>query len=391
MKPTMTSLERVRATVRGLPVDRVPVFLWINAHTGAQLMAEYRPSSHPHWNLAARWFWRRFQQRGGMDASELDRLLPLLFDIHTFNWANLYGLDLGGDLFLAAPGTPWHYARIFRRNGHFMMRDLFGVERAMGGIYPDMVGPPIRDLESLRAYTLPDLPTDKLCAPFRRLRRLYPGASIAAEIWGPQDFTATSLFGMERFMLFLLDYPEEMHRFLSRWTDWWVETIRGCAAAGADTIAILDDYGYDRRPLLSMPMWKEFTWPLLRRLVDAAREAGAMVMLHSCGYQTPFLPFYVEAGIDMLQSFQPQAGNDFGAAYGQYGDRLTFITGIDIQRGESMRPEALAAEIVANYRLAGCRGRHILGTTHEIQYTMPRANLMAILDTVRSIQAGMED
>jgi hypothetical protein len=31
-------------------------------------------------------------------------------------------------------------------------------------------------------------------------------------------------------------------------------------------------------------------------------------MLHSCGYPMPFLPNYVETGVDILQTLQPKAG-----------------------------------------------------------------------------------
>jgi uroporphyrinogen-III decarboxylase len=105
----------------------------------------------------------------------------------------------------------------------------------------------------------------------------------------------------------------------------------------------------------------------------------------------PFLEHYADAGLDMLQSFQPKAGNDFKSAYEQFGDRLAFITGIDIQRGETMSPAELKQEIIANYRLAGKKGRHVLAFTHEIQHTMPDQNVRAIFDTVAEIQKGAYD
>jgi uroporphyrinogen-III decarboxylase len=112
-------------------------------------------------------------------------------------------------------------------------------------------------------------------------------------------------------------------------------------------------------------------------------------MLHSCGYQMPFLEHYVEAELDLLQSFQPKAGNDFAAAYAQYGDRLAFATGIDTQRGETMTPQELRREILDNYAIGKTKGRHILGTTHMIQYAMPLENLRALFGTVQEIQAGL--
>jgi uroporphyrinogen-III decarboxylase len=93
----------------------------------------------------------------------------------------------------------------------------------------------------------------------------------------------------------------------------------------------------------------------------------------------------------MLQSFQPHAGNDFKEAYAKYGDKLTFVTGIDIQRGEKMTPSELKGEIIENYRIGRTKGRHVLGTTHELQYSMPLENLRTIFQTVNEIQSGKYD
>lgn len=389
-KPKMTSLERIHAAAKGLPVDRAPVFIWLNAHTGAKLMADSIPSKNRSWNFIAKFLWNRFRAKE-FYAKELWRLSPLIFDIHMFNWANLYSVELGSDMFMAAHGTPWRYAKFSLKNGSIRIRDIFGVTRCMGGIYPDMMEPPIKTVKDLVHYQFPDVDNPKLFEPFRKFRGQFPDVSIAPEIWGPQDFTATSMMGMERFMVFLYDYPEEMKSFLKKWTDGQIAIIRKSVEAGADLVAIYDDYGYDNSPIMSPVMWKEFIFPELHRLVDAAHEAGALVMLHSCGYQMPFLDSYVEAGIDILQSFQPMAGNNFEKAYTQYGDRLCFMTGIDIQRGEFLTREEYKMEIIQNYRIGRSKNRFVLGTTHEIQYTMPDANLATIFETIKEIQDGRYD
>jgi uroporphyrinogen decarboxylase len=192
-------------------------------------------------------------------------------------------------------------------------------------------------------------------------------------------------------MTFIMDHPEEMKRFQQRWADAQIEVARRSVAAGADIVFIFDDYGYNNRPQMSMKMWREYTFPQLKRIVDAGHDLGCPVILHSCGYQVCFLDDYVKLGIDMLQSFQPHAGNDFREAFAKYGDKLTFVTGIDIQRGEKMTPEELKAEIIENYKIGRATGRHMLGTTHELQYTMPMQNLRTIFQTVNEIQAGKYD
>jgi len=388
----MTSRQRVHAAYKRQPTDRAPIFIWLNAHAGCKMMAEYRPGRYRRRNLLAKFLWGRFRKGGYANAGEIWRTAPMIFDIHTFNYANEYALELGSDILLASFATPWKYTKMYLENGHLRFYDIFGVTRAMGhGIYPDMIGPAIKTIEDTRTYEFPDTSNEKLYDMFRKARARYPDVCIAAEVWGPQDFTNTSLFGTESFMLKLVEYPDQMKDFLRRWTECQRDILVRSVRAGADAVFIEDDYGYDNRTFISMDMWKEFTYPNLKILVDAAHEEGAAVILHSCGYQMPLLPHYVELNIDMLQSFQPKAGNDFREACEKYGDRLTFITGIDIQQGESMSAAELKDDILDYYRTGRKRGALILGTTHEVQYTMPDENIRVIFETVDEVRRGVYD
>jgi uroporphyrinogen decarboxylase len=278
--------------------------------------------------------------------------------------------------------------KVHFEKGRLRVVDAFGSVRGIGGICAEVVEPAVKDIRDLETCRLPDPRAERSYLGIRRFRAAHPHASIVAETFGVQDFLCTQLWKMDAVMMALYDHPQEIRDFQRRFADWAVETAVRGVRAGADVVLIYDDYGYTGRPLISMGMWEEFTYPHLRRLIDAAHEEGALVMLHSCGYQMPFLQYYVEAGLDILQPFQPKAGNDLATAIAQVGDRLAFCTGIDIQLGELMTPEELRADILRQYQ-AGKAGRHILGTTHMLQYTMPEENTRAILETVREIQLGL--
>jgi len=391
IKVSMTPRERIHAAARGLPSDRVPVFYWIEAHTGCRLMAEYQPSGHCTRDIAAKLLWNRLKKSGYMQAAEIWRFLPLFWDIHSYNFANEYGINLGADMILASYATP-NYSKWSYKKGHIDVVDIYGVGRKIGGgIYPDMIDPPIKKIDDLASYRFPDAAKDSLYDIFRRYRKLYPHHSIAAEAWGPHDWTSNQMIGLEKYMTWLVEYPDQIKSFMDRFIEHEIEIARRSVKAGADVVFIYDDYGYNNRHLLSLKMWKELMYPRLKRQVDAAHENGALVCLHSCGYQMPFLEYYVEMGIDMLQSLQPAAGNDFRQAVDKHGDKLCFVTGIDIQRGEAMTPDEYKQDILTNYRIGRVKNRHILGTTHEIQYTMPDENLRALFQTVRDIQAGHYD
>ena len=382
----MTSRERVHAAAKGLPVDRVPVMYYLNPHTVCRLMSEMQPGRNSSANWLANFLWQQFSRKGGFNAPDLWKALPHLLT----DYGNAaYALELGADIALQGVGTGSNVKRLYWEKGQVKVLDAYGNVRGLGGgIYWDVQKPAMKDVGDLKDYRFPDFSDEKHYTAIRKLRKTYPEASIMVEGFGVQDVFSTQMWSMTPFMMALYEYPAEVKEFLQRFGNWCIDLARHGVKAGADMVFLYDDYGYTGRTLISMKMWKEFTYPHLRRIVEAIHDAGALVMLHSCGFQTPFLDYYVEAGVDILQAFQPKAGNDFKTAYEKYGDRLAFATGIDIQLGEQMSPQKMRESILSSYRIGKLHGRHILAMTHMLQFTMPAENIRAIFETVREIQAG---
>ena len=388
-KEAMSSRERVLAAVRGLPVDRVPVMYWFNPHATCRLISEFQGAESAFWNFTGKRFWKSFSTDRGLFSRELRIGLPHL--IHEYG-NQAYALQLGSDIAILRYGTSKYWnQKIYRENGRILIRDSFGSTRGLGGIYLDIIIPAIKSIDDIKNFKFVDLSDDKHYAQIRKFREKYPDACIIVENFGVQDLLSTQIWTMEQFMLALYDYPEELKEFQRRFADYMIDIANRSVRAGADIVFIYDDYGTTDTTLISMDMWREFTFPHLKRQVAAVHDAGALAMLHSCGFQTPFLDYYVDAEIDVLQSLQPKAGNDFKTAYTKYGDKLGFATGIDIQKGEKMTPEELHDDIVGAYRIGGYNGKHILGMTHMMQYTMPEKNIETIFNTVRDIQNGNYD
>jgi uroporphyrinogen-III decarboxylase len=319
---------------------------------------------------------------------EAGAFVPLL---HSQYINREYALEIGSDL--AALGIPIANLgeKISRDGEPFRVRDTFGSVRGMVGPYLEVVEPAVASIADLADLPLPDVSDPGPYDAIRRFRAENPGACLYGESFGAHDLPSTQIWEMSQFMLALYDHPDEVKRFQARFNDCMISMSRRMVEAGADVIFIYDDYGTSGSPLTSVEMWKEFTYPLLVKHIEAVHDAGALAMLHSCGYQMCFLEHYVEAELDILQSLQPKAGNDFQKAYATWGDRLTFATGVDIQRGETMTAAELREDILRAYRIGGRGGRHIVGFTHMLQHTMPAANIEAILETLGEIQAGVHD
>jgi len=380
----MTPRERVLAAIRGDPTDRVPVMYWLNPHAACRLLAEYQPGRSRVATALARALWRRFTRQGGLDAGRWTRVAPLLLE----EYGNgSYVLELGADIAILSPETispPSFITSIRKEGGRLSVRGVLGGRMALGGIYMDPVDPPAKRIEDLAAVTLPEVAARHFGA-IGAFRRRHPEACLFVEVGSFQQLLCDYVMGTERFMLALYDHPREVRSFLERLAEWVLGFIRHAAIAGADAAYLQDDYGASGRPLISLKMWREFTYPHLRRMVEVAHAAGLPFVLHSCGYQIPFLEDYVEAGVDALQSFQPKAGNGFAGAYERFGDRLTFATGIDVQQGERMTPEELRTDILRSVEIGRTKRRHVLAMTHMMQYTMPAPNVHAIFDTIRGM------
>jgi uroporphyrinogen-III decarboxylase len=384
----MTSRERVQATVRGLPVDRVPVMTWLNPHAGCRMIAELQPASDASQDAACRSMWESFSQQQEGLPEDVRAFVPLL---HTRYLNREYALEIGSDL--AGLGIPIDDLgkKISGDGEPLRIRDAFGSVRGMGSVYLDVIEPAVKDIKDLVELRLPDASSPRPYDEMRKFRADHPDACLYGESFGVQDLPCTQLWEMSQFMLALYDYPDEVKQFQARFNDYMIAMSLRMVEAGADVILIYDDYGTTGAPLTSVEMWKEFTYPHLKKHIEAVHDAGAIAMLHSCGYQMPFLEHYVEAELDILQSFQPKAGNDFQAAHDEFGDRLTFCTGVDVQQGERMTPDELRDDILGAYRIGGRNGRHIIGFTHMLQYTMPRENVETLFGTLREIQDGIHD
>ena len=103
-------------------------------------------------------------------------------------------------------------------------------------------------------------------------------------------------------------------------------------------------------------------------------------MFHSCGGIRPFIPDLIEIGLQVLDPVQPLAANmDSAELKREFGDRLTFHGGVDIQQVLPFgSQEDVEAEVRRRIRVFAPGGGYILAPAHNVQADTPPANLMAM-------------
>ena len=385
MEKSMTSRERVVAAVTGRPIDHVPVMVWLNPHTTCRLLAESQPARNKLASAVGTSIWKRFLRRGEMQADPLSRILPLILE----EFGNSeYALELGSDMAILSPAfiNPANFIpSIKRTNNTITVRGAFGGKMALAGIYMHPVEPAVSDPTGLAQLDLP-MVTEKHFSGIRKFRKQHPHSCLLVEIGALQQILCDYILGSEAFMLALYDYPREIEVFMEKMGAWLENIIHLVANAGADIIFLQDDYGANGRPLISMQMWEHITMPQLARLVAAAHAHGLPFMLHSCGYQMPFLERYVHIGVDILQSFQIGAGNDLQQAYEITAGKLAFATGIDVQLAENASLLELHRLMLSAHEIGTQSGKFILAMTHMLQHTLSIEKYAAIFGFIRQLQ-----
>ena len=123
----------------------------------------------------------------------------------------------------------------------------------------------------------------------------------------------------------------------------------------------------------------------LSSFVTPADEPGYL-FFHSCGNVRPYLPSFIDMGIDVLQALQFSAdGMDPVELKNRFGNRLSFEGGVCVQQTLPWGTvEEVRAETVELIKTLGKGGGYILGPSHAIQAGTPPQNIAVMLDTAAS-------
>ncbi|MHC4202825.1 MAG: uroporphyrinogen decarboxylase family protein [Planctomycetota bacterium] len=171
------------------------------------------------------------------------------------------------------------------------------------------------------------------------------------------------LFGMENILCEMMLAPERMKRLLAGFTEYHKKVMTGLAAAGAHGYFTSDDLGSQETLIFSRELLLKQYLPLYEELVDHCHSVGMHFWLHACGAITDILDDLVSIGVDVIHPIQPVA-MDQEAVAREYGDRITFLAGIDVQyllpagsREASTRSTGNRAVAYSRRRTASCPRR----------------------------------
>jgi uroporphyrinogen decarboxylase len=137
-----------------------------------------------------------------------------------------------------------------------------------------------------------------------------------------------------------------------------------------DGIWYYEDMGFKRKPFMSPDMYREILQPAHEYTFRFAKSHQRPVIVHSCGYVAPLIPGLMEAGIDCLQVIEVKAGMDLLKLYHDYGERLSFMGGIDVRTLYTNDRAIIDAELESKVPTVKGHYGYVLHSDHSIPNTV---------------------
>lgn len=269
-----------------------------------------------------------------------------------------------------------------------VFEDYWGIRskhlKADHGSYDMHVHTPVWDAKSVADLEKHDWPTCDIfdysvmreqCARYQNYAIMYEGADL---------FTRPCILrNMENVMIDMVERPEMAHYLFDKFTTFYCEDITRAVEAtdgGFDLYGEWSDYGTQRALLISIPMFRTFLAPYLKRMIDHCHSLGLKFMAHSCGAIRPLIPDLIELGVDLLDPIQVAAeGMEPGGLNRDFGDKIAFHGGVCTQHTLPFGTPKEVEEAVLN-RIAtlGAGGGYILASSHDISADTPPENIVAM-------------
>jgi hypothetical protein len=128
--------------------------------------------------------------------------------------------------------------------------------------------------------------------------------------------------------------PEKVEKVLDMVSEWKLEHLHELHRRFGDRVDGIfstDDWGTQQAPYIRGDLFEKMFLPRYREMVSQIHSLGWHFILHSCGKINDLLPYFIEAGVDMMNMGQPQTygievlGNRFAG-------KIAFLTTSDIQK-----------------------------------------------------------
>ncbi len=419
----MNSRERIRATLRHEPADRVPIDVGGTGVTGINLIAYGNLRRYLGMTEGRARVFHTWLQTAELEEAVRERLhadtvtLPrykMSLGIPNVEWQPWTFVD--GTEFL----VPVDFNPVRNNQGDFEWFEngqLLAEAPGEGTHGFSLRYQPLREVETdaeidhwfdtyqgnfLGRIRVTDEEMEWSRAFARRLRETTDKA-IVADYFGTVLENAQGIIGWDKIYMHMMSKPKVATYFFERLTEELVTGIkRYLSAVGeyVDVFMFADDIGHQRGPMMKLDNYRQFVLPGHKAIFQAVHEnSDAAVFYHTDGSVIPMMPDLIDAGMDIFNSVQTDAANmDGHDLKKRFGKNLVFWGGgVDTHRILPFgTPEEVREDVRRRLKIFGMDGGFVFATIHNILGDVLPQSILAAFDAAYELgayplQAGPED
>jgi uroporphyrinogen decarboxylase len=244
-------------------------------------------------------------------------------------------------------------------------------------------------LEQIQAYPFPDfaaVPTGPIKKEVDSVHRrgLAAYGTLEMTIWE----AAWYLRDMTKLMMDMAANDTKAVWLLEKVTELACIKAAAYARCGVDVLTLGDDVGMQSALIMSREFYRRFLKGRLARVIKAAKaiKPDIIIQYHSCGYVTPLIEDFIEAGIDVLNPVQPECMS-FAEIHSRFDDRLSFSGTIGTQTTMPFgSPQDVRDIVFRNLTIAGPRGGLVCCPTHLLEPEVPWENILTYVQACRDFR-----
>lgn len=264
--------------------------------------------------------------------------------------------------------------------------DEWGVGRVPGSVahFNKMVSPmaDFTDPQQVWEFPLPDMLADYRWEPLYEKVRRCKADGFAPIFRSVQIFEyAWFLRGLDNMLEDMICDEDMAEAGLKRMADFQEKIARRIAECGFDMIVYGDDIGTQKSMMMSMPLWRRWLKPDMKRAIDAAKAVNPDILAyyHSDGVIYDAIEELMEIGMDILNPVQPECISPDKVKQ-LYGDKLSFWGCVGTQTTMPFgTPEDVTNVVRHLCEVVGKGGGLCIAPTHMLEPEVSWANIEALV------------
>ena len=159
--------------------------------------------------------------------------------------------------------------------------------------------------------------------------------AVMGILWSAHFQDIYSAFGMEKAFVNMLKRPKIFNTVHNRIIDFYLRANKifyEATKGKIDAVLIGNDFGGQKRLMLSPTLINEFALPGAKKIVDQAKSYGLKVIYHSCGSIFEAIPELLKLNIDAIHPIQALATDmEPKRLKKHFSDQISFCGGVDAQ------------------------------------------------------------